>query len=110
MSEPALAGLLGKGAHYRGDLVFQGRVRIDGELIGKVTSDDLLEIGHTGRVEGEVDVAQLLVAGVVDGHIRVRERCTILETARILGRLETPWLDVRNGARIRADVIVHRDG
>ncbi len=104
-----LAGWLGPDAHYTGDLVFQGRVRIDGRLTGTVRTDDLLEIGRTGRVEGEVDVAQALIAGRVDGMLRVRERCTLLESAVIYGQVVTPWLDVRIGARLRAEVLVERE-
>ncbi len=104
-----LTGWLGPGAEYTGDLVFTGRVRIDGRLTGSVRTDDLLEIGRTGRVDGEVDVAQALIAGRVDGLLRVRERCTLLESAVIFGQVVTPWLDVRLGARIRGEVLVERE-
>lgn len=103
-----LAGLLGPGAEYEGDLVFQGRVRIDGKLAGTVRSDDLLEVGPQGRVDGEIDVAQALIAGRVDGLLRARERCTLLESAVVHGQVLTPWLDVRPGAVIKAEVLVER--
>ncbi len=109
MTSP-LAALLGPGAQYEGDLVFQGRVRIDGKLAGTIRSDDLLEIGPTGRVDGEIDVAQALVAGRVDGLLRARERCTLLETAVVHGQILTPWLDVRLGATLKAEVLVEREG
>jgi cytoskeletal protein CcmA (bactofilin family) len=104
-----LAGLLGPGARYEGDLVFSGRVRIDGTFSGTIRSDDLLEIGKGGRVEGEVDVAQALVAGRMDGLLRARERVTLLGSAVVVGQLITPWLDVRPGAQVRAEVLVQRD-
>ena len=107
MSRP-LSGLLGEGAVYRGDLTFDGKVRIDGTLVGKVRCDDVVEIGPCGRVEGDIDAAQLLVAGSVSGRIEARERCTLLETAVVQGRLVTPWLDARVGCRIDAEVVVTR--
>lgn len=103
-----LAGLLGPGARYEGSLVFHGRVRIDGEFIGSIRSDDLLEIGPTGRVEGDVEVAQALVAGRVEGTLRALERITLLETSSVSGKVVTPWLDVRTGARMLAEVEVYR--
>lgn len=107
---PPLAGLIGPGASYEGDLNFQGRVRIDGAFAGSIRSDDLLEVGRTGRVDGEIDVAQALIAGRVDGLLRARERCTLLETAVVHGQIITPWLDVRVGAKLRAEVLVEREG
>jgi cytoskeletal protein CcmA (bactofilin family) len=104
-----LAGLLGPGAKYEGDLSFNGRVRVDGHFIGAIQSDDFLEVGAEGRIEGEVDVAQVLVAGTVDGLLRGRERVTLLDTAVVTGQIVTPWLDVRVGARVRAEVLVERE-
>ena len=103
-----LAGLLGPGATYEGDLTFQGRVRIDGTFIGTIRSDDLLEVARSGKVDGEIDVAQVLIAGRVEGLVRARERCTLLDSAVVHGQLITPWLDVRPGACLRAEVLVER--
>lgn len=103
-----LVGLLGPGAKYEGDLSFQGRVRVDGHFVGTIRSDDFLEVGLEGQVEGEIDVAQALVAGHVDGLLRGRERVTVLETASVTGQIVTPWLDIRPGARLRAEVLVER--
>jgi cytoskeletal protein CcmA (bactofilin family) len=109
--EPAglpVTGWLGVGSTWTGDLVFAGRVRIDGTLVGSVRSEDLLDLGAAGRVEGEVHVAQALVAGVLVGRLHATERVTLLETARVSGEVECPWLDVRPGARLDATVKVSR--
>lgn len=107
MSRP-LAGLLGEGAVWSGDLRFTGAVRIDGLLQGSLVCDDLVEIGPRGRVEGGVVAVQALVAGVVVGRLEGLERITLLDSARIQGALVTPWLDVRLGARVLGDVKVTR--
>lgn len=109
--EPAelpVSGWLGSGSTWTGDLVFAGRVRIDGVLVGSVRSEDLLDLGAGGRIEGEVHVAQALVAGVLSGKLQARERVTLLETAVVRGEVETPWLDVRPGAQLEARVTVRR--
>lgn len=109
MRAPPLAGLVGPGATYEGDLTFEGRVRVDGRFSGTLKSDDLVEVGPDGIVSGEIDVAQALIAGRVEGLLRARERCTLLPTATVKGQVVTPWLDVRPGAQLKADVLVERD-
>lgn len=104
-----LEGILGEGATYTGDMAFEGRVRIDGTLIGNLRCEDLVEIGPTGRVQGQVTAIQALIAGEVDGALEARERCTLLETAHVRGRLVTPWLDARIGCRIVAELRVDRE-
>lgn len=103
-----VSGWLGVGATWRGDLEFAGQVRIDGTLIGNIRSDDLLIIGAGGRVEGEVRVAQALIGGRLSGTLIATERVTLLDTASVSGELVSPWLDVRNGARVDALVRVSR--
>jgi cytoskeletal protein CcmA (bactofilin family) len=103
-----VTGWLGLGAHWRGDLEYSGRVRIDGTLIGSVKSDDLLDIGAAGRIEGDIRVAQALVGGIIDGTLHATERVTLLETAVVRGVIVSPWLDVRAGAQIEAEVRVLR--
>jgi cytoskeletal protein CcmA (bactofilin family) len=99
---------VGAGVTWSGEVAVQGRVRVDGVLVGTVRSPDLLEVSSTGRIEGEVHVAQALVGGTIAGRLVATERVTLLETARVEGELETPWLDVRPGARLDARVRVAR--
>ncbi len=105
---PPVTGWVGAGSTWTGDIAVQGRVRIDGTLVGAVRSPDLLEVSPTGRVEGDVSVAQALVGGTIVGKLVATERVTVLETGRVEGELETPWLDVRVGARLDARVRVAR--
>ena len=107
-AELPVTGWLGSGSTWTGDLVFAGRVRVDGTLQGSVRSDDLLDLGAGGRIEGDVRVAQALVAGVFSGKLVATERVTLLETAVVTGQIDTPWLDVRPGARVDAVVRVAR--
>lgn len=101
-------GWLGPGSTWRGDLTWKGRVRIDGHMFGNIHSDDLLDLGVNGRIEGDVWVAQALIGGVLVGQLVATERVTLLETAVVKGEIVTPWLDVRMGAKIEARVVVAR--
>ncbi len=109
MKEHGLSGLLGAGTTWNGDLVFDGRVRIDGRFEGRITSSDFLEVGPTGEVRGQVEATQVLVAGLIEGGVVARERVTVLECGRVRGRIEAPWVDVRPGAQIDAWVAAVRD-
>jgi cytoskeletal protein CcmA (bactofilin family) len=104
--EAPLAGLLGRGVTWTGDLRFEGRVRVDGTFSGTVYTDDVLEVGEGGRVEGTVDAATLIVAGVVDGVVHARDRVRVEATGTLLGEVVAANLEVVPGARIRASVKV----
>jgi cytoskeletal protein CcmA (bactofilin family) len=103
---PPLGAVLGPDAHHQGDLTFEGRVRIDGRFTGRLYSEGMLELGASGVVEGEVDVANAVISGRVSGSLRVRERLRLEPTAVIEGKLDAAALDLQPGATIRGEVRV----
>lgn len=104
--ERPLAALLGRGATYTGEMSFEGRVRVDGVYRGRIYTDDTLEIGESGVVEGEVDASILVVAGVASGGIRARERLVLQPNGSLKGKVDARSLEVHPGGRIDATVRV----
>lgn len=102
--ELPLAALLGKGARYSGEMTFEGRVRVDGTFTGRIFTEDVLEVGEGGIVDGQVDAATLIVAGLAKGDVRARERLILQPTGRLEGKVDARVLEVRPGGRILAQV------
>jgi cytoskeletal protein CcmA (bactofilin family) len=99
-----LNALLGRGATYEGDLSFEGRVRVDGLFRGRIFTEELLEVGEEGRIEGDLDAHNLIVAGFVEGRVRVRGKLVVESTGQLLGNVQATKLVVREGARIDAQI------
>ncbi|MFZ5476101.1 MAG: bactofilin family protein [Myxococcota bacterium] len=106
MTERPLAALLGRGATYTGEMTFEGRVRVDGTYRGRIHTEDVLEVGEGGLVDGEIDAATLIVAGTVSGKVRARERVVVEATGTVRGELDASALEVHPGARFDATVKV----
>lgn len=104
--ERPLVALLGKGAHYSGDLTFEGRVRVDGHFTGRIFTHDTLEIGASGTVEGDIDAAVLIVAGTARGGVKVHERLVLQPGGALFGTVDAVALESHPGARIDATVKV----
>jgi len=104
--ERNLNALLGRGATYEGDLSFEGRVRVDGVFRGRIYTDAVLEVGESGVIDGEVDAHNLIVAGRVEGKVRVRGVLTLEPTGCIHGEIDAAQLVSKEGAKLRATVLV----
>ena len=104
---PPYAALFGPGARYEGDFAFEGRVRIDGHFVGRIYSEEELEIGPDGLVEGDLDVARAVISGTVRGSLRAREQLTLRAGARISGKLDVGLLLIEPGARVEGTVLIH---
>jgi cytoskeletal protein CcmA (bactofilin family) len=82
---------------FDGTLKFSGKVVIDCEFRGSVTSDDTLIVGPSGRLEAELSSGVVEVAGKVKGNIRAKTRVKILSGGEVRGNIETPTISMDEG-------------
>ncbi|PWT88791.1 MAG: hypothetical protein C5B54_10025 [Acidobacteria bacterium] len=92
-----LSGFIDRGVTITGTVEFENTLRIDGKLVGKIHSNDLLIIGEHGEVDGEIDVAVVSVTGLVKGKIYARQRLEIQKGGRVLADVVTPKLMLIDG-------------
>ena len=85
---------------FEGLLCFRGLARIDGELRGAVDATGTLWLGPQARLEGRVDVDELVIEGEFFGEIYARERVRLLAGARVNAHLEAPRVAVADGCRL----------
>ncbi len=90
--------IINEGTVIKGDIIANGDIRIDGELIGNIGAKGRLVIGPNGRVEGEIDCNNIEVAGYIKGKIIVSEMLTMKASAKILGELVAGKLSVEPGS------------
>lgn len=95
-----ITALLGRGTRFEGKLYFDGRVRIDGQFKGEIRSDDVLVIGEGAEVEGEVDVATVIIkGGFLCGNVRAAQAIELYVPARVEGTLHSPEIFMDKGVQ-----------
>ncbi|GAA6755353.1 MAG: polymer-forming cytoskeletal protein [Thermus sp.] len=89
---------LGPETEVLGDLKAKGQVRIDGLVRGSVYVEGELEVGRTGRIEGErVEAQAVQIHGEVKADITAA-KVALSKTARFTGSVRAQALDVEAGA------------
>ncbi len=101
IKEGRLSGFVGHGTTLTGETQFQAMLRVDGHLVGTVTSDSgTLIVGTNGQVDANVAVAAAMINGSVNGDILATEKLQLGRTARVMGNIQAPRLIVEEGAII----------
>jgi cytoskeletal protein CcmA (bactofilin family) len=96
---------LGPETEVLGDLKARGQVRVDGLVRGSVWVEGELEVGRTGRVEGErVEAQAIQVHGEVRADL-VAERVFLAKTARLTGNVRAQALEVEAGAVFAGQIV-----
>ena len=99
IKEGRLSGFVGHGTTLTGETEFHAMLRVDGHLIGTVSSESgTLIIGTNGQVDANIMVAAAMVNGTVNGDIYATEKLHLGRTARVMGNIQSPRLIVEEGA------------
>jgi len=108
-TENSTINLISNGTEITGDIKSEGDIRIDGTLIGNLSTKGKVVIGNTGKVKGEVVCKNSEVCGEVDGKINVSQLLTLKTSSRINGDIITEKLSIEPGARFTGNCNMAED-
>ena len=91
------SAFLGKGSRVTGKLVFEGTVRIEGQVEGEITAQDTLTIGESAVVNAQINGTSIVVNGKVTGDITARKRLEIRAPGKVFGNISAPSLVIHEG-------------
>ena len=101
--------LIGAGTVIEGNITFVGGLRIDGHVKGNVKATGnkpgTLVLSEIAKVEGEIDVAHVVVNGTVAGPVRATEYVELLPKARVTGDVSYKSIEVHVGAIVMGQLV-----
>ena len=93
-----LGTILGKGAVVDGNIKVEHSLRVDGKVVGDVTSGDTLIVGAEGEIKGNVKVKNLVLGGRITGSVLSPGRTVLEARSELRGELKTGKLVIDEGA------------
>ena len=103
-SQGGMETLIGQGCRIEGNVVFQGGLRVDGQIVGDVRAEPegsgYLVVPPQGRIEGEVRAARIVVSGAVVGNLHASDRVELLARASIIGNVYYASLTMQAGCHV----------
>jgi cytoskeletal protein CcmA (bactofilin family) len=103
---PNILNIIGPGTSVQGDLVSEGDIRIDGNIIGNIQARSRLVIGESSLVTGHIQARHATVSGLVKGNISVLETLLLKPSARIEGDITADKLVIESGAQFNGNCIM----
>ena len=90
--------IISAGTTLKGDISSNGDLRIDGTIIGNISSAAKIVIGSSGIVEGDLTGNQADIVGKVSGNIRAKELLQLRGEAVVNGNLYAGKLQIEPSA------------
>ena len=101
--------LIGTGTTIEGNITFTGGLRIDGHVKGDVKATGnkpgTLVVSELAKVEGNIDVAHVVINGTVAGPVRAAEYVELLPKARVTGNVSYKSIEIHVGAIVMGQLV-----
>jgi cytoskeletal protein CcmA (bactofilin family) len=86
--------LISAGTSLKGDISSSSDLRIDGTIIGNVSSSSKIVIGASGNVEGDLSGNQADIVGKVSGNIKTKDLLQLRGDCIVNGNVNAGKLQV----------------
>ncbi len=95
---PGSETVIGSDVQIKGELSFEGSMKVEGRIEGKIVTKGRLFLGKGAQITAEVAVGQVNVEGTFKGNVVASERIELASTAHVLGDIRAPKLVIAEGA------------
>ena len=103
--------LIGAGTEIKGDMTFDGGLRVDGRVHGNVISVDgkpgTLVLSEAARIEGEIRVSHVVINGTVVGPVHAADYVELQSKANVTGDVYYRTLEMHLGAVVQGRLVYH---
>jgi len=101
--QPNRLNRLVEGTNIKGDIVSESNIRLDGELVGDLTTTGKLVVGPKGKITGNITCLNADVEGQITGTIKVDGLLLLKTTALINGNIITNKIGIEKGAEFNGN-------
>lgn len=94
----SISTFLGVDSRIEGTIEFQGTIRLDGRVKGKISSNGgTLIVGEKAVIHADIRVDSIIVMGDVSGTIDAKERVEVHPPGRVSGDIEAGVISIEPG-------------
>ncbi|MDD3205862.1 MAG: polymer-forming cytoskeletal protein [Lachnospiraceae bacterium] len=98
-SNEKINSIIGADAIIEGTFTTKDTTRIDGIIKGNVETKGTLLVGKSGKIEGKIQAANIMIAGEVIGDLHITERIEATATSKIMGDIVAKSLSIDEKAK-----------
>jgi cytoskeletal protein CcmA (bactofilin family) len=101
-STPAIQSedtVIGSTIKIEGDLVSNGNIMVEGEVVGSLKTEKTLTVGNGAKVNADVKATNAIVSGEVNGNMSVGEEITLNESSVVNGDIQAKVVVIKAGAK-----------
>lgn len=96
-NENKVVSIIGPGTTVTGEIKSEGTLRIEGNVAGRVESDDSIVVQESGKVKADLIAGQVIISGEVQGNVYAHDRLEITSNGKVVGDIMAPRVSIAEG-------------
>lgn len=98
--------IIGPNSMIKGDVESEGSIRIDGKIIGNVTTLGNVIISENALVHGNITSSNSEIYGVCEGNVKVKGKVNLYQNSTLVGDVLAKSFNTKEGASFKGNCIV----
>lgn len=95
-----VVSVIGPGMEIVGDIKCDGTVRVEGKVEGSIKATKSVVVGKGGRISGDIETQDVVIAGTVAGTVAGASRVELQETCKVEGDIKSRRIKLDEGGRV----------
>ncbi len=101
--------IIGPSSIIKGDVESEGSIRIDGKIIGNVTTLGNVIISENALVRGDISSLNSEIYGVCEGNVKVKGKVNLYQNSTLIGDVLAKSFNTKEGASFKGNCVVDPD-
>ncbi len=98
-----LATIVAAGTEIRGNIESKGDIRVDGTLVGNLSTSSKVLVGPSGKITGDVAAQQADILGNINGTLKVADLLYLKGNCQVNGNIYAGQLQVDASASFNGE-------
>lgn len=104
----AITSIIGEDMNVEGDINSSNSIRIDGRVVGNITSQKLIIVGEKAEIKGDLSSKNIIVFGKLIGNVTATE-VQIKKTGTIHGNISVQAIEIEMGGKYNGSLMMNAE-
>lgn len=104
----AITSIIGEDMNITGDLISNTSIRIDGKVVGNITTKKLIIVGEKADIKGDLSSKNVIVFGRLDGNVIAGE-VQIKKSGIINGDISVQAIEIEMGGKYNGKLMMNAE-
>lgn len=91
---PKSASFISNNLILNGNIEFQGNIRIDGKVTGKIQCQNIVTVGEEAQIDADIVAKNLISSGQTNGSVLAEESVHLSQNGKLTGNIKTRNLEI----------------